>query len=980
MRVNRCSIVCALTALLLCSCTTTEVGELTQVSVFIDAEPTVAGQADTLRVTVRSASAGSDHFGDASEQTLAEGAIAWPVSLALVPREGDASRRFEITATALSGGEVVAQATAISGYVAGRVLVLQLLLQDACIDVDCAEGQTCNAGSCESAVMPPQSLPEFDPEDPAFSDPTPQDGSTPQPVTDSAALDDDASTQDDPLQDDAGSGTSFTVGGVVGGLTGMIVLRNNNGDDLSVNENGSFVFATPVMDGGAYNVTVATQPAGQVCTASSNAGVIAGANVDDVIVTCASDSHPVGGTVSGLAGTGLTLRNNGGDDLAIVANGDFTFATEVAQGGGYEVTVASAPNGPRQTCTVTAGSGTVGGSAVTDVAVTCVTDSFTVGGAVGGLAGSGLVLRNNGADDLAVNADGAFSFPVGVQDGTDYAVTVQTQPTGLSQTCSVTNGSGTVEGANVTSVGVACVTNSFTVGGEIDGLEGSGLELSNGSDSLFPTQEGNFEFPEQTDGTAYDVQVEANPVSPSQTCSVTSAAGTVAGADVEDVEVSCITDTFRIGGNVTGLTRGEAEITLTAPGVNEPLEIEENGDFMFGSEVPDLGTYTVEVTEQPETLNCTVTNGTGTVSNDAVENISVDCVPATGTFTVTVEGLPSGLDADITVLGPDNVERTVTETTVFQDAVVGDWAVTASSIAEAPGSWDPTPNGDNVQVTRDGSSASTVRYSYTCATVVNFTDATLETRVRSALGVGNGHAITCGDMASLRTLDVGNSCCDRLPPNNLVGLEWAIGLEELVVRYSEVSDLSPLANLPRLRSLSVTKSNIADLTPLSTVTTLEVLNAGNNFITDLSPIAGNTALTVLDLNNNSSLESDDLEDLEQLVSLQTLQIFNIGGIVTLEPLSPLVSLEILGANYTRITNLDGLQDMPNLRIVAASNSFVNDLSHIVDNEDFNSGSLSVGNSCLNLMPGSPDAMDVDTLVSRGVNVQAANNPRPVGCD
>jgi hypothetical protein len=34
----------------------------------------------------------------------------------------------------------------------------------------------------------------------------------------------------------------------------------------------------------------------------------------------------VGGTVSGLAGSGLVLRNNGGDDLAIGANGSGTLA------------------------------------------------------------------------------------------------------------------------------------------------------------------------------------------------------------------------------------------------------------------------------------------------------------------------------------------------------------------------------------------------------------------------------------------------------------------------------------------------------------------------------------------------------------------------------------------------------------------------------------------------------------------------------
>src|SRR6185436_11373037 len=39
-----------------------------------------------------------------------------------------------------------------------------------------------------------------------------------------------------------------------------------------------------------------------------------------------------------------------------------------------------------------------------------------------------------------------------------YAVTIQTQPTNPAQICTVTNGSGTIAGADVTNVAVACVT------------------------------------------------------------------------------------------------------------------------------------------------------------------------------------------------------------------------------------------------------------------------------------------------------------------------------------------------------------------------------------------------------------------------------------------------------------------------------------------------------------------------------------------
>ena len=54
------------------------------------------------------------------------------------------------------------------------------------------------------------------------------------------------------------------------------------------------------------------------------------------------------------------------DTLSVAANGSFTFATQLACGAAYSVTVQTDPSG--QTCTVANGSGTVGSANVTNVA------------------------------------------------------------------------------------------------------------------------------------------------------------------------------------------------------------------------------------------------------------------------------------------------------------------------------------------------------------------------------------------------------------------------------------------------------------------------------------------------------------------------------------------------------------------------------------------------------------------------------------
>ncbi|KKL06450.1 hypothetical protein LCGC14_2595910, partial [marine sediment metagenome] len=237
--------------------------------------------------------------------------------------------------------------------------------------------------------------------------------------------------------------------------------------------------------------------------------------------------------------TGLVLQNNNADDLDITANGDFTFAAATADGSGYNVTVLTQPTGPSQTCTVNSGSGTVGGANVTDVTVVCSTNAYTIGGTVSGLTGTGLVLQNNSTDDLDITVDGDFTFATAIADGSGYTVTVLTQPTGPSQTCTVNSGSGTVGGGNITDVTVICSINSYTIGGTVSGLIGTGPVLQNNdADDLSITVDGSFTFTMPVADTAgYSVTVLTQPAG--QTCTVSNATGTVSGANVTNIAITC---------------------------------------------------------------------------------------------------------------------------------------------------------------------------------------------------------------------------------------------------------------------------------------------------------------------------------------------------------------------------------------------------------------------------------------------------------
>ena len=189
----------------------------------------------------------------------------------------------------------------------------------------------------------------------------------------------------------------------------------------------------------------------------------------------------VGGMISGLVSSGLTLTDNGGDALQVSANSTaFTFATAVASGGTFSVAVQSQPVG--QNCTVGNGSGTIGSAAITNVTVTCHLNSYSIGGSISGLGLAGLVLAN-GADTLSPPAGATlFTMSSPVQYLANYSLVLQAQPAGLQ--CSVANGSGTMGTAAVTNISVTCKAG---LGGTIAGLHASGLVLANSSDTVAGT-------------------------------------------------------------------------------------------------------------------------------------------------------------------------------------------------------------------------------------------------------------------------------------------------------------------------------------------------------------------------------------------------------------------------------------------------------------------------------------------------------------
>ena len=133
----------------------------------------------------------------------------------------------------------------------------------------------------------------------------------------------------------------------------------------------AFAFPTQVAEGGAYAVSVRTQPTGATCSVGNGTGTMSTADIASVQVTCSANAYHLSGSIAGLTASGLVLAN-GTDTVAPAANASrFAFAGTVAFGGSYAVAVQQQPAG--LTCSV-AGTypATMGAGDVSNIAVTCV--------------------------------------------------------------------------------------------------------------------------------------------------------------------------------------------------------------------------------------------------------------------------------------------------------------------------------------------------------------------------------------------------------------------------------------------------------------------------------------------------------------------------------------------------------------------------------------------------------------------------------
>src|SRR5579883_350504 len=211
--------------------------------------------------------------------------------------------------------------------------------------------------------------------------------------------------------------------------------------------------------------------------------------------------YSIGGTVSGLTGTGLGLQDNGGDNLTVSANGSFTFATALATGKAYAVTVATQPSSPSQTCTVTNGTGTTGSANVTNVTVSCITSagrfaytavnttgtiySFTIDPNTGALTQTGTNLDGTAPAAVSLAPNGKFAFSASDNGLKIHAFTIDQTTGKLTEVAGSPYSTGFATGSSYPDIAVNAQSTDLYLASAGDGKV-AGFSIDQTSGALTP--------------------------------------------------------------------------------------------------------------------------------------------------------------------------------------------------------------------------------------------------------------------------------------------------------------------------------------------------------------------------------------------------------------------------------------------------------------------------------------------------------------
>ncbi|MBK3926344.1 leucine-rich repeat domain-containing protein [Listeria ivanovii] len=158
--------------------------------------------------------------------------------------------------------------------------------------------------------------------------------------------------------------------------------------------------------------------------------------------------------------------------------------------------------------------------------------------------------------------------------------------------------------------------------------------------------------------------------------------------------------------------------------------------------------------------------------------------------------------------------------------------------------------------------------------------------------------------------------------DTIEGMQYLNNLTFIVFNKDNISDLSPLAGLTKMKHIMLAYNKIKDISPLANMTDLEYLSIPGNQISDISSLLNLTKLNHVELENNQISDISVLANLTDIdyLTLATNQISDISAV------GNLTKLTYLTARKNKIKDISALANLTNLGLLNVSKNQISEVS------------------------------------------------------
>lgn len=223
---------------------------------------------------------------------------------------------------------------------------------------------------------------------------------------------------------------------------------------------------------------------------------------------------------------------------------------------------------------------------------------------------------------------------------------------------------------------------------------------------------------------------------------------------------------------------------------------------------------------------------------------------------------------------------------------------------------------------------------------VEFVDDALEAHVRGLLNFNETRPINTDDLWDITELTMPEGVTSY---EDLVNLPY---LEKIIIEDCGTIDLTPLASLNELKTLTIRKGELSldSLKAVGNIETLEKLTLHNCGLSTVTPLDGLVNLKYLDLSSNTlrnievfagfaqleelHMSYNALTHLDALAAIKTLRVLDVShnALSEVTPIFSITELKTLKAANNAITTLDGISVLTKLEVLDMSENGVKDIA------------------------------------------------------